>query len=49
MHTEFSAGNLKERDCLEDLGIDVRIILKQVFRKLGEGVDCIHFAQDMEQ
>jgi hypothetical protein len=30
MHTGFSSENLKERDYLPDLGVDERIILKQV-------------------
>jgi len=29
MHTEFWWGNLRERDRLEDLGIDGRIIFKK--------------------
>jgi hypothetical protein len=28
MHTEFSLGNLRERDNFEDLGVDGQIILK---------------------
>ena len=34
MHAEFWRGNLWERDHLEDLDIDGRIILKFIFRKL---------------
>ena len=42
MHAEFWRGNLWERDHLENLDIDGRIILKFIFRKLdGEhGLDC---------
>jgi len=32
MYTGFWWGNLRERDHLEDQGIDVRIILRWVFR-----------------
>jgi hypothetical protein len=33
LHAGFWWGNLKERDHLEDLGIDRRIILKWIFKK----------------
>jgi len=37
----FWWGNLRERDQLEDQGIDGRIILKRIFKKgLGYGLDC---------
>jgi hypothetical protein len=32
-------GNLKERGHLEDSGVDRRIILRWIFRKLGHGLD----------
>jgi hypothetical protein len=34
MHTEFWLVNLKERDHLEELGTDGRIILKCILKKL---------------
>jgi hypothetical protein len=33
VHTGFWCGNLRERDRLEDPGVDGRIILRWLFRK----------------
>jgi len=33
MHTGFCWGNLRERVQLEDQGLDLRLILKWIFRK----------------
>jgi hypothetical protein len=33
VHTGFRWGNLRERDYLEDLSIDGKIILKWIFKK----------------
>ena len=41
VYTGFCWGNLKERDNLEDPGIDKGIILKWIFRKWVGGVDWI--------
>ena len=37
-YTGFWWGNLRERDHLEDLGKDGRIILRRIFRKWDVGV-----------
>jgi hypothetical protein len=41
VYTGFGWGNLKERDHLEDPGIDRRIISRWIFRKWsgGQGLD----------
>jgi len=36
--TGFWWGNLRERGCLGDPGVDVRVILKWIFRKWDVGV-----------
>ena len=37
VHTGFWWGNLRDRDRLEDLGIDGRVILRWFFRKWDVG------------
>jgi hypothetical protein len=37
VHTGFWWGNLKERDHLEELSVDVRIVLRWIFRKWDVG------------
>ena len=39
-------GKLRERDHLEVLGFDGRVILKRIFKKSDEGVNRIDLAQD---
>jgi hypothetical protein len=39
VHTGFWMGDLREKDHLEDLGIDGRVILKWLFKKWDGGLD----------
>jgi hypothetical protein len=38
MHKAYTRGNLREREYLEDLGVDGRIILQWMFRKWYSGI-----------
>ena len=49
MYTGFWWGNLREREHLEDPGVDGRIILRRIFRKGWVGMDWIDVAQDRER
>lgn len=47
MHAKFLSEVLKERSHSEDLGIDVRVVLKVYFKEIGwVTVCCIKLAQD---
>jgi hypothetical protein len=49
VNTAFWWGNLRERDHMEELSVDGRIILKWSFKDLdGLGMDWIGLAQDRE-
>jgi len=37
MYTGFWWGNLRERGCLKEEGVDGRIVLRQIFRKWDGG------------
>jgi hypothetical protein len=41
VHTGFWCGKLKERDHLEEPGVDGRIILTWIFRKWDGGMDLV--------
>ena len=50
MYTGFWWGNLRERDHLEDLDLEMRIILKCFLHEVRcGGMDRIELAQDREQ
>ena len=42
-------GGLSERDHLEDLGVDGRLILKFIFKKWDLGMDWIDLAQGRDR
>jgi hypothetical protein len=42
-------GNLRERNHLEDLGVDGRIILKWIFKKRHSSLYWIDLAQDRDR
>jgi hypothetical protein len=47
MYTGLLWENLRERDHLENTGVDVKIILRWIFKICVErGMDWIHLAQD---
>ena len=49
VHNVFWWGNLRERDHLEDPGVDGRIIFIWIFRKWDGGLDWIDLAQDRDR
>jgi hypothetical protein len=50
VYTGFLWGNLRERDHLEDPGIDVKITLRCIFRNWdGWGTDWIDLAQNRDR
>ena len=49
MRTGFWWGNLRERNHLEDPGVDVIIILLWIFRKWDGKMDWIDLAQDRDR
>jgi len=49
VHKRFLWGNLRERDHLEELGVDGRIKLKCIFKKWNEGMNVIDLPQDRER
>jgi len=49
VHTRFRWGKLRERDHLEDLEVDGRIILRWNFRKWDGGTDWIDRAKERDR
>ena len=49
VHTGFRWGNPRERDRLENPGVNGRLILRRIFRKLDGGMGWIDLAQDSDR
>jgi hypothetical protein len=49
VYTGFWWGNTSEREHLDDLGVDARIMLRWIFRKWDGGVDWIDLAQNRDK
>jgi hypothetical protein len=49
VHAGFWWGNLRERDHLEDLGIDGRTLLKWIFKMWDGGMYWIDLTQDRDR
>jgi hypothetical protein len=49
VNKEFWWGNLRERDHLEEPGVDGRIMLRFIFSKWDGGMDWIDLAQDRDR
>jgi hypothetical protein len=49
VHTGFWRGDMRERDHLEDLGIDGRTILKWICKNWNGSMDWFDMAQDRDR
>jgi len=49
IYAECWWGNLRERNHLENPGVDERIILRRIFRKWDVGMEWIELAQDRDR
>jgi len=49
LYTGLWRGNLRERDHLEDSGVDGRIILRRIFRKWDGGMDWSDLAHERDR
>jgi hypothetical protein len=49
MSQRFWRGNLRERDHLQDPGVECNIILKWTLKIRRKIVDCIYLSQDLDK
>lgn len=49
MQTEFPWGNIRERDQVEDLDVDERVILKWIYKIWIGGMDWIDLTKNRDR
>jgi hypothetical protein len=49
VHSEFSRGNLREKDHIEESDVDWNIVFKLIFKMWDRSMDWIYLPQDRDR